>query len=134
MKLIYLHSLVAIPTILCIFLPLLFLSFRKQPANGVAVKAKKWATYLRIPHFLLIVSLLTGLYQTGLNLNSWVLIVLALFLGIAALLGIVSKTLKTISELAAQNQNYQAQLSKLMKVSVPLSVLIIAMVVYKTLP
>ncbi|MGD8191166.1 hypothetical protein ACQCN2_14400 [Brevibacillus ginsengisoli] len=134
MKLIYLHSLVAIPTILCVFIPLFALSLKKQTADGVAKKAQKMVSYLRIPNFLLFVSLITGLLQVGLTFNSWVLTVLVLFLGISALLGITSKTLKNISELASQNENYQAQISKLMKVSIPLSVLIVAMVLFKTLP
>lgn len=134
MKMIYLHSLVAIPTILCIFVPLFVLGMKKQPSHIVAVKARKFAGYLRVPNFMLIISLITGLMQTGFTFNSWVLTVVILFLGIAALLGIVSKTFKTISELASQNNGYQAQISKLMKLSFSLSVLIIAMVVFKTMP
>ncbi len=133
MKMIYLHSFAAIPTILCIFLPLFLLSLRNQSASVVADKAKRIGKFLKVPHFFLIVSLITGLLQTGFNVNSWVLVVLALFLGIAALLGVISKTLKTVAELAANNQVYQDQIAKLMKISLSLTAVIVAMVMFKTI-
>lgn len=125
------HSVAALFIIACIALPFVAMSMGKLSREQVAKRAGTIAKLLRIPNFILIVSLVTGLIQSGFYFSGWLLTVVVLFLAIGALLGIATKAVKTIGVQAQQQQDYQASVAKLSKLSIMLAIAIIAMVIIK---
>jgi len=125
------HSTAAVFIIACIVLPFFAMGFGKLSSAQAAERARKLTVFLRIPNFILIVSLITGLMQSGWVFSTWLLMVFIVFLAIGALIGIASKTLKTIHSEAQAGGDYQASVKKLNVVSILLTIFIIIMVVIK---
>lgn len=130
------HSTAALFIIACISVPFFAMKMATMSPSAVAERARKLVVFLRIPNFVLIVSLITGLMQSGLffggfYFSTWLLMVFIVFLGIAALLGITSKTLKVIRAEAQAGQDFSGSVKKLQRLSIIMSVLIVVMVVIK---
>lgn len=127
------HSTAAVFIIACIALPFFALGLGKlQPARA-AERARKLYVFLRIPNFVLFVSLITGLIRSGWYFSTWLILVIIIFLAIGALLGISSKTLKTIQTQAQAGQDFQASVKKLLITSILLTIFIIIMVAIKVM-
>jgi len=127
------HSTAALIMIACIAVPFIAARLKNKPADAAGKSAQKLAKWLRIPHFVLIISLITGLIQSGFAFSSWLLMVLVIFLAIAALLGIVTKTLKTIQAQAEKQEEVRPAVGKVVRLSAIMSLLIVAMVVIKVM-
>ncbi|WP_134686695.1 hypothetical protein [Brevibacillus migulae] len=125
------HSTAAVFIIACIVLPFFAMGFGKLSAAQAAERARKLTVFLRIPNFILLVSLITGLMQSGWVFSTWLLMVIIVFLAIGAMIGIASKTLKTIQSDAQAGRDYQASIKKLQVVSILLTIFIIIMVIIK---
>jgi hypothetical protein len=125
------HSTAALFIIACLSMPFFAFRLGKLTGSDAARLAGKVTVYLRIANFVLIISLLTGLMRVGWTFSGWVLMVLAIFLTIAALLGISMKTAKTIGAEAAADQDITASVAKFQRVSMLLAAAIIVMVLVK---
>ncbi len=125
------HSTAALFIIACIVLPFYAMRMGALDQAGAAQRARKLSTFVRIANFVLIISLITGLMQSGWYFSTWLLLVIIIFLGIGAMLGIAGKTLKTIQTEAEAGRDFQASVKKLQRFSILLTVLIIVMVVIK---
>lgn len=127
------HSTAALFIIACIAVPFIAARLKHKPAEAAGRSAQNMAKWLRIPHFVLIISLITGLIQSGFYFSSWLLMVLAIFVAIAALLGIVTKTLKTIHAQAKRQEDIGPAVGKVIRLSTIMSLLVVAMVVIKVM-
>ncbi len=125
------HDIAALVMIACLLLPFSAVRFLKRSPEEAIAKANKLIVWLRVPHIILIVSLISGFIRVGWHFSSWLIGVLIIFLVIAAMLGIISKTVKTIKQQAENNESFQASAQKFLRLSIVLAIAIIAMVVYK---
>jgi ABC-type nickel/cobalt efflux system permease component RcnA len=125
------HSTAALFIIACLSLPFFAARFGKLPHQEAANRARKLTLFLRICNFVLIVSLLTGLIRVGWTFSTWVWMVVAIFLAIAALLGIALKTVRTIGKEAEEQQDIRESASKFLRISIMLAIAIIVMVIVK---
>lgn len=125
------HSTAALFVIGCIVLPFFAMRMGSQNPKDAAQRARKLSTYLRIVNFVLIISLITGLMQSGWYFSTWLILVIIIFLAIAAMIGISSKALRTIQTEAEAGRDIGASVKKLQRFSILLTVFIIIMVVIK---
>jgi 4-hydroxybenzoate polyprenyltransferase len=125
------HSTAALFTIACLVLPFFGASLGKLSRESVIKRGKSLGVLLRLANFALIVSLITGLIRSGFMFTTWLLVVFVIFLAIAALVGILSKTMKMIKQSAEQNEDYRQNAAKFFRLSIVLAVAIIAMLVVK---
>jgi hypothetical protein len=125
------HSTAALFTIACLVLPFFGAGLGRLSRERVIKRGKSLGVLLRLANFALIVSLITGLIQSGFVFTTWLLMVFVIFLAIAALVGILSKTIKTIKQAAEQSEEYQQSAAKFFRLSIVLAVAIVAMLVVK---
>ncbi|WP_019119245.1 hypothetical protein [Brevibacillus massiliensis] len=131
------HRLAAVLILLCLFLPIGTGTLASRDPQAAAQRAGKLAGLLRIPHFVLIVSIITGLavyWAGGFRITLWLAIVFLLFLAIAALFGIITKALKNVKDLAGRNESFQAGAKKAFVLSLVLDLVILLMVAVKFAP
>ncbi|NGQ96343.1 hypothetical protein G3578_14350 [Brevibacillus sp. SYP-B805] len=125
------HDTAALFIITCLSMPYFAFRLGKLTGADAAKLAGKITVYLRIANFVLIISLLTGLMRVGWTFSGWVLMVLAIFLAIAALLGISMKAAKNIGTEAAAERDIAGSVAKFQRVSMLLAAAIIVMVLVK---
>ncbi|MGE5703863.1 MAG: hypothetical protein ACM32O_15160 [Clostridia bacterium] len=127
-----LHDIAALVALGCLMLPFAAMKIKKSGKEEAAKRAAKTATLLRIPQYVLVISLITGFIRLGgFYFTSWLITVLIIFLALLAFLGIATKAAKTIKQQAEQGQSYQAAAQKLFTFGVLSSVAVIAMIVFK---
>lgn len=129
-----LHDTAALLILSCLALPFVALRWSKAEPGKLAEQGRKWAAWLRILNFVLIVSLVTGLVRSGLYFSGWLVGVLVLFLVIAALLGVLLKRTREIVEAARSGQPHEGSVRAFFNLSVLLALAVVAMVLYKVVP
>jgi membrane-associated HD superfamily phosphohydrolase len=128
------HRLAAVIVLFSIFLPFFALGMKALSKDQLAKRAGKLVSWVRIQNFVLVVSLVTGVWIYS-NLGyswGWVTIVALLFLAIGAFLGITQKTLLTIKRQAEKGEEVHADVKKFTLISVLNALALIGMVAVKT--
>ncbi|MFD0588347.1 hypothetical protein ACFQZE_10065 [Paenibacillus sp. GCM10027627] len=131
-----LHVLGAVGMGFYIVLPIMLGGASKAEGNGQAGLAGGLLSANRIAQYFLIIQLLTGGYlmAQGEYAVIWMIIVTALFLGIAAVGGIVTKPLKLVVSSIQNGQSASAHINKAKVLSLVVLVLYVAMIFFMVNP
>lgn len=131
-----LHVLGAVGMGFYIVLPIMLGGASKSDGGGQAGLAKGLLSANRFAQYFLIVQLLTGGYlmSQGEYAVIWMVIITLLFLGIAALGGIVSKPLKGIVSAIQSGQSTAAFVGKARVMSVIILVLYVVVIYFMVFP
>lgn len=127
-----LHDTAALVVIICaLIVPFNAMTIKTSGKEEAAKRAGTTATLLRIPQYVVIVSLITGFMRYGFHFSAWLLTVLVIFLAILAFLGIATKAAKTVKQQAEKGESYAAPAQKLFTFGLLAFLAIVVMVVFK---
>ncbi|MET3288677.1 UNVERIFIED_CONTAM: putative membrane protein [Brevibacillus sp. OAP136] len=127
-----LHDTAALVVIICaLIVPFTAMKIKNSGKEEAVKRAGTASTLLRIPQYVLIVSLITGFARYGFHFTTWLLTVLVIFLAILAFAGIATKAAKTVKQQAQNGESYTAAAQKLFTFSLLSCLAVIIMVVFK---
>lgn len=127
-----LHDTAALVVIICaLIVPFTAAKIKKSSKEEAVKRAGTAVTLLRVPQYVLILSLISGFARYGFTFSTWLLTVLIIFLAALAFAGIATKAARTVKQQAEKGESYAASAQKLSTFSLLLLLAIIVMVVYK---
>lgn len=127
-----LHDIAALAVIICVLIvPFTAMKIKKSGKEEAAKRAGTASTLLRVPQYVLILSLITGFARYGFHFSTWLLTVLIIFLAILAFAGIATKAAKTVKQQAQKGESYAAAAQKLVTFGSLTCLAVIIMVVFK---
>lgn len=114
------HVVSALVFILLIPLPFFVMKMKKNDAEKNQGQLKFWRIVLLMAHLALVISLVSGFIMTPVYTSGWFWTVMVVFVALGALLGIVMKNVRLLTE-----KSDGAVWNRLMRMSVLLSVAIL---------
>ncbi|HEY0827099.1 MAG TPA: hypothetical protein VGE40_03315 [Bacilli bacterium] len=133
---VFLHVLGAIGTGFYLLLPFLFLRLGALSSSAQDGLVSGLFTANRIGQYLLVVQFLTGGYliSQGEYSVAWMVVVIVLFVGAAALAGIMSKPMKALMANAKAGKASAAEAAKIKNFSFIIAILLVVIIVLMNYP